>query len=206
MNKKLQKNQQTTLLNRKGAGRPAIHDPGIRHTGRPKLKKSASLHLTVKVRKNKADIKNKSILMILKRAIQNARKQGLKVIHYTLEYDHVHLLIEADNNFVLGKGMQAFGVTMAKAINRAKKLSGSVYKTRYHFRQITGTKELKNVMMYIFKNGLKHGTSKGLIHEFNSIKAEKKYYLFTKESVEIDVILLALLDRGSIFFRSLDYL
>jgi REP element-mobilizing transposase RayT len=102
MKKKMRKNTQTSLLNFKGAGRPAIHDAGIRHTERPKFTKSSSLHLTVKIKKIKADLKNKVILVILKKAILNARKKGLKVIHYSLEYDHIHLLIEADNNKVLG--------------------------------------------------------------------------------------------------------
>ncbi|MGZ3790137.1 MAG: transposase [Bacteriovorax sp.] len=114
------------------------------------LKKPSSLHLTVKIVKNKADMKNKSVLGLLKRAILNARRQGLKVIHYSLEYDHVHLLIEAENNHVLGKGMQAFGVTLSKAINRMRKRKGGVYKHRYHFRQISSSRELKNVMNYIF--------------------------------------------------------
>ena len=180
MKKRLRKNTQITLINLKGAGRPAIHDAGIRHISRPLIKKASSLHLTVKIKKNKAEMKNKAVLAILKRAIRNARKQGLKVIHYSLEYDHAHLLVEVDNNQVLGKGMQAFGVTIAKAINKLKRDSGGVYKHRYHFRQISSSRELKNVMSYIFSNGVKHKTAKSLVNPFNSIRAEKKYFLFYK--------------------------
>ncbi len=200
---KIRKNTQLSLINRKGAGRPAFHDPGIRHTKRPYIKKPASLHLTVKVKKNKADIKNKSVLKILKRAILNARKQGLKVIHYSLEYDHIHLLIEADNNLVLGKGMQSFGVTIAKAINRLKKIKGGVYLHRYHLRIITGPKQLKNVMNYIFTNGIKHGSAKSIVNPYNSIKAEIKYKLFYKGKIEYDIDLIRLLDPGRIFYQGL---
>jgi len=174
MKQKSRKNQQRTLLNSKGAGRPMIHDPGIRHRERPFLTKAASLHLTVKVKRIKADMKNKAVLSILKRAIMNARKQGLRVIHFTLEYDHIHLLIEAENNEILGKGMQSFGVTFSKAINRMKKQSGGVYKHRYHFRQISGVRQLKNVLNYIFTNGVKHKTAKSLVNPYNSIRASIK--------------------------------
>jgi hypothetical protein len=118
MKKKIRKNQQISLLNLKGAGRPGLHDPGIRHIERPKLSKPSSLHLTIKVKSIKAEMKNKGVLKILKRAIFNARKLGLRVIHFSLEYDHVHLLVEASDNITLGKGMMSFGVTLAKAINR----------------------------------------------------------------------------------------
>jgi hypothetical protein len=136
----------------------------------------------------------------------NARKMGLRVIHFTLEYDHVHLLIEAENNLILGKGMQAFGVTFSKALNRMRKIKGTVYKHRYHFRKIVGARQLKNVLNYIFNNGLKHQTAKSLINPFNSIKAEKKFKLFFKGALELDIELFELLDRGKVFFKELEYI
>ena len=57
MKKRLRKFGQTSLINTKGAGRPAIHDRGIRHTERPHLKKLSSLHLTIKVRRLKVEKK-----------------------------------------------------------------------------------------------------------------------------------------------------
>lgn len=60
--KKLRKHSQLNFLNLKRAGRPAIHDAGIRHVRRLRLKKASSLHLTIKVRENKADIQNSEFL------------------------------------------------------------------------------------------------------------------------------------------------
>lgn len=197
--------KQTSLLNLRKAGRKAIHDPGIRHTHRPVFKKPASLHLTIKIAKEKSNLKNKEVLSILKRAILNSRKMGLRVIHFTLEYDHIHLLIEAENNHLLGKGMQSFGVTLSKAINKLKKTSGQVYRHRYHFRKITSARQLKNVMNYIFRNGLKHGTSAGIVTGYNSIQAEKKLRLFFKGKLEFDFDLIRLLDQCRIFYPALDY-
>jgi REP element-mobilizing transposase RayT len=206
MKKIIRKNQQLSFINSKGAGRPAINDPGIRHRERPILTKPTSLHLTVKILRAKAKLKNKIILSILKRSIMNARKKGLRVIHYSLEYDHIHLLIEADDNFILGKGMQAFGVTFSKALNRMRKMRGAVYKHRYHFRKIIGARQLKNVLNYLFTNGLKHNTAKSILNPFNSIRAEKKFKLFYKREMKLDKELLALLDRGRVLFREIDYL
>lgn len=171
---KIRKNTQLSLINPKKAGRPAIHDKGIRHTCRPHIRMKTPLHLTIKVRSNKADIQNKIILKALHRAIMRARIKGLKVLHYALEYNHVHLLIEADNNKNLHKGMQAFGITIAKAINKFKRDKGAVYKHRYHFRQISSLRDFSNVLNYIFHNGIKHGSSKRLISFYNSLIIENK--------------------------------
>jgi len=77
-----------------------------------------------------------------------------------MEYDHIHLL--------------SFGVTFSKAINRMRKLKGGVYKHRYHFRQISGVRQLKNVLNYIFTNGVKHKTAKSMVNPYNSIRASIK--------------------------------
>lgn len=165
--KKIRRKTQLNFLNRKRAGRPPIHHPAIRHTKRPKFFQTRSLHLTIKVRENKADIQNKKILLRLNRAIQLARKQGLKIIHFALEFNHVHLLVEAGNHQILHRGMQALGISLAKGINKMKQKKGAVYKHRYHFRQITCARELKNVIHYILSNCKKHRSS----FSFNSLSS-----------------------------------
>lgn len=154
--KKIRKNTQLSLTNPKRAGRPPKNDKGIRHIERPKFYRSRSLHLTIKVRENKADIQTKKILRKLQYAILRARLKGLRVIHYALEYNHVHLLVESTTHETLHKGMQSLGITLAKGINKLKGKKGTVYKHRYHFRQISSRRDLKNVIQYILQNHKKH--------------------------------------------------
>ena len=47
--KKIKKGTQLKLTNPKNAGRPAIHDKGIRHTKREEIHRPTPLHLTVKL-------------------------------------------------------------------------------------------------------------------------------------------------------------
>lgn len=215
---KIRKNTQPSLMNLKCAGRKAIHDRAIRHTERPKFKNARSLHLTIKVRENKADIKSIKLLKALHHAIKRARLMKLKIIHYTLEYNHVHLLVEADTHHALHRGMQAFGISFSKAINKTKRLKGTVYKHRYHFRQICSSRELKNVLHYIFHNGIKHGRTSSLIDPFNSLMAEKNlHHIYKKKCIQADIDksdhlmklkshLTETLDEGVLFFRGLPYL
>lgn len=200
---------QRSFLNLKKAGRPAIHDKGIRHTVRPRIHKTTMLHLTIKVRENKADIKNKRILKLLHHAIKRARLQRLKVLHYTLEYNHVHLLVEATNNQILHKGMQAFGITFSKWINRLKLRKGTVYKHRYHFHALRSTRERKNALNYIFTNGVKHGRTRSRIDPYNSfvglhlISADVLNTILRSDFLtRLRMELLLLLDRS----LSLDFL
>lgn len=58
--KKIRKGTQLKLTNPKNAGRPAIHDRGIRHTKREEITCPRPLHLTIKL--IRADIPNKIVL------------------------------------------------------------------------------------------------------------------------------------------------
>ena len=167
--KKLRKGTQLKLTNPKNAGRPAIHDKGIRHTRREEIRRPTPLHLTVKL--IRADIQNKVILKSLRYAILRARTQGLRVIHYSLEKDHVHLYVESSDNIVLAKGMKSFGVTLVKRINLFFKRKGTCYKSRYHLRTLKSATEVKNVLNYILKNGIKHKRTKFVVDPYNSALA-----------------------------------
>lgn len=160
-----------TLFNIKGSGRPAIHDRGIRHISRDEIKRPTPLHLTIKIEKSKAGLKNKGILKILHHAIKKSRLVGLKIIHYTLEFDHVHLLVEATDKVSTSKGMQSFGITFSKGINKIKNLKGRVFKTRYHYRKLNSAREIKNVLNYILGNSIKHKQSSSIITPYNSLLA-----------------------------------
>jgi hypothetical protein len=102
--RKIRKGKQLSLTNPKNAGRPAIHDKGIRHCARAEINRPSPLHLTIKL--NRAHIQNKTILKHLKYAILRARLQGLKIIHYILKNgvkhkrDHL-ILYERELRFFL---------------------------------------------------------------------------------------------------------
>ncbi|MDO9181155.1 MAG: transposase [Bacteriovorax sp.] len=211
--KKIRKNTQLNLINPNGAGRPAINDVGIRHISRPRIKRLTALHLTIKVRANKADIKSKKILEALHHAIKRARLKKLKIIHYTLEYNHVHLLVECNDNNILHLGMQALGISFSKAINKIKSLSGGVYKHRYHFRKLATRRELKNVFHYIINNGKKHKRATSMIDPYNSLVAENRIPADIEKIIKKNPFLFKLrgelrkvLDIGSLYGMGIEYL
>lgn len=164
--RKIRKGTQLKLTNPRNAGRPAIHDIGIRHVKRAEIRKASSVHLTIKL--IRADVQNKTVLKALRHAIMRARLQGLKIIHYSLEHDHVHLFAESDDNVILSRGMKALGGSLVKRLNAFFKTKGSYYKTRYHLRILRSASEVKNVLNYILKNGIKHKRTKTIIDRYNS--------------------------------------
>lgn len=133
---------------RPGSGRKRLHSKGVSHRVREKVTHRTPVHINFKY---KTLIKNKLSLKLLKRAIMNARSHGLKVIHFSLQSNHVHLIIESENNDLLTRGMRSLTVTFAKGLRR-----GKVQLERYHLHVLRSISETKNAVHYVLFNKQKH--------------------------------------------------
>lgn len=159
---------------RPGSGRKRIHSKGVAHRNREKVHRRTSLHISFKF---KAFIKNKYCLALLKRAILNGRKQGLRVLHFSLQHNHVHLIVEADSNDLLTKGMRSLTVTFAKGLKK-----GRVQVERYHLHVLKSVQETRNAIHYVGFNKQKHekGTY-STIDEYTSLLSMKIGLQWVKE-------------------------
>jgi len=133
---------------RPGSGRKRLHSEGVAHRRREKVTHRTPVHINFKV---KTQVRNKRCLKILKRAILNARRQGLRIIHFALESNHVHLIIEAIDNAVLTRGMRSLTVTFSKNVNK-----GRIQLERYHLHVLRSRREARNAVNYVVLNHEKH--------------------------------------------------
>jgi REP element-mobilizing transposase RayT len=151
---------------RPDSGRPRLRSKGVAHRKREKVNHRTPLHINFK---DQHQIRNKTCLKILKKAIQNARQKGLRIIQYSLQSNHVHLLIEATDNQTLTKGMRSLTITFAKRIQK-----GRIQFERYHLHVLRSLRETRNALHYVVFNHQKHTQSKILeIDEFTSLTSPK---------------------------------
>src|SRR5258706_11199282 len=61
-------------------------------------------------------------------------RKGFRLVHYSLQGNHAHLIVEAGDERALGRGMKAIGARLARAVNRVFQRSGPVLADRYHVR------------------------------------------------------------------------
>ena len=78
------------------------------------------------------------------------------MVHYSLQSNHVHLMIEARNREALGRGMKAIGARLARAVNRVCRRSGRVFADRYHLHVLKTPREVRAVLRYVLLNARKH--------------------------------------------------
>lgn len=81
----------------------------------------------------------------------------LRVVHFSLQSNHVHLIVEANGPRALARGMQGLAVRLARAWNRIWRRGGRVFADRYHSRTLSTPREVRNALVYVLHNARKHG-------------------------------------------------
>ena len=78
------------------------------------------------------------------------------MVHYSLQRDHVHMLVEAAGKDALGRGMKSVGARLARAVNRVFRRTGPVVDGRYHLKILKTPREVRNALAYVLLNARKH--------------------------------------------------
>ena len=147
---------------RKGAGRKP-KDPVARrnvlHRTRPAHRSELPAHITLRRAKGLPDFRSQRLRELLERAIRDTRREGFRITHYSVQSDHVHVIVEADDPTSLTNGMRSFAVRIAMRVNRRilGRRAGRVWGDRYHRRDLTTPREVRSVLVYVLANHLKHG-------------------------------------------------
>jgi REP element-mobilizing transposase RayT len=83
-------------------------------------------------------------------------RNGCRVVHYSIQGNHVHMVVEAVGPEELGSGMKAVGARLARAVNRVFPRSGPVLLDRYHMRALRTPREVRNALAYVLLNARRH--------------------------------------------------
>jgi|SRR5579862_711659 len=114
------------------------------------------LHVTMRAVRGLPSLRTHRIFRAVRGALAISSAAYLRVVHFTVQTNHLHMLVEADGTFALSRGMQGLGIRLAKAINRRIGRAGRVWSDRYHCRALRTPREVRNGLIYVLLNGRKH--------------------------------------------------
>src|SRR5262245_10862541 len=120
-----------------GAGRPPLSkNPPVHHVKRPPVPRACPAHVTLHVRRGVPALRQKRFLRELRPSLRKACERGeFRVAHYSVQGNHLHLIVEAAGKEALGRGMRAIAPRVARAVQRAFGWTGAVLYGRYQLRQ-----------------------------------------------------------------------
>jgi hypothetical protein len=83
-------------------------------------------------------------------------------VHVSLQSDHLHLIVEADDKAGLSRGMQSFSISASKRINaELERGTAKVFAFRYHAVAITTPQEARDAIAQVLNNWRQHGADTG---------------------------------------------
>ncbi len=101
---------------------------------------------------------------VLKRQRMRAYARDFQVVHFSIQDDHLHLIVEATANVsdeeaekALRTGVSGFAISFARRLNRRIGRSGKVWADRHHRRDVQSPTEVRNLLLYVFQNYRHHG-------------------------------------------------
>ena len=142
---------------RAGAGRkvgPKSRDP---HRERPALAARFPCHVTLKIRAGVPSLRSVQLVREFERSLRVAcQRTGFRVVYYSLQPDHAHLIVEAGCKEDLARGMKSIGSRLARAVNRVFRRRGPVLSDRYHLHVLRTPREVRRAIAYVLLNARRH--------------------------------------------------
>lgn len=114
---------------------------------------SCPVHVTLRVREGIPSLRHGALVTEWRRSLAEASERGdFRVTHYSLQADHVHLIVEAKGKEALAGGMKSIAARLARAVNRVCGRNGPVLDGRYHHRLLRTPREVRRALAYVLLN------------------------------------------------------
>ncbi len=148
---------------RAGAGRkPRPERVGfLSHLTRERHRAYEPVHVTARAVRSAPNLRSQSVFAALRAVFARASEKGFRLLQFSVQGNHVHLIVEADDGVAFARGIQRLLSRAAMAINALARRSGSVWRDRHHREPLTTPSQVRNAYAYVLFNLRKHEMASG---------------------------------------------
>jgi REP element-mobilizing transposase RayT len=141
---------------RKAGRKPQRARGNVPHRARPVHDERHPVHVTLRAARRLPSLRKQTIFVALRRALAHTWRAWFRVVQFSVQTDHVHLIVEATDKVALSRGMAGMSIRLARAINRVIHRKGNVFNDRYHSRALATPREVRHALVYVLLNFRKH--------------------------------------------------
>jgi hypothetical protein len=154
---------------RRGSGRKPTGQfgkgAGVPHRPRRYLDPRHPVHVTLRFVSKLPNLRSRKCFSVLRQAFFDAKERGLRLVHFSVQRRHIHLIVEAEGARALSKGMQGLCIRIAKNLNKRLNRKGKVFADRYHAHYLQTATETFFALQYVLLNSRRHDAQRGILHE-----------------------------------------
>lgn len=145
---------------RKRAGRkPAPERPNVRHYTRPRHSKWNPIHITMRAVTGLPSFREPALYLAFEQSVRLTQRPDFRIVEFSVQTNHLHLIVEAQSNEALARGMKSFEVRTNRRFNSTSgRGRGKVWADRYHREDLTTPRQVRNALVYCLANFRKHTT------------------------------------------------
>jgi len=128
----------------------------VPHRPRPAHIAAHPLHVTLRTVDAVRCLRAARVFPGVRQALAAASHTGFRLLEFSVQHDHMHLLLEADDGQRLSSGMRGLAIRLARAVNHALGRRGAVWGDRFHARALTNPRAMRHALVYVLMNARKH--------------------------------------------------
>ena len=145
---------------REGAGRPSLgRAPRV---ARPPVASRFPVHVTLKLDESLPNLRTKPLFGVIEPCLkQGKEREGFRLVHYSVQGHHLHLIVEAQSARDLGAGIKGLSVRIARRVNATLGRTGRVFVERYFARVLKTPRQTRAAIAYVLLNARRHASQRG---------------------------------------------
>ncbi len=141
---------------------PSARPTGISHRRLLEVDGDAPVHVTLRARPDVWNLRSRRSHRVIAKALRGViGRPGFRVVHFSIQGNHLHLVIEAHSAKTLANGMRALAGRIALGLNVMMGRSGAAFDDRYHAHVLRTPTEVRHVLAYVLGNFASHALRRG---------------------------------------------
>jgi REP element-mobilizing transposase RayT len=120
------------------------------------------LHVTLRMAPHVYNLRSRRSFRVIASALRlGGDRFDVRVVEFSVQGNHIHLVVEAPNRRALARAIQGFSIRVARGLNRMMGRAGRVFDDRYHARVLRTPTEVRHAIHYVLSNARKHAAQRG---------------------------------------------
>ena len=142
---------------KKRGRKPLDWRKGAPHRRRARFSGWSALHVTLSLEEDTFSIRTPMPRAVAVEAFLACKeKEGFRIIAWTVQPNHIHMVVEAASTLTLSRGVQGLQVRLAKGWNKLWNRKRGVFAGRFHARLIGEKEDPRKILSYVLKNHMRH--------------------------------------------------
>jgi hypothetical protein len=115
------------------------------------------VHVTLRVEVGVPSLRQRAAFSRIVAAFRNgSHVPGFRLVHYSVQEDHLQLLVEAQSASVLSRAMQGLSVRLARGLNGLFARRGRFFADRYEARVLCTPREVRDALACVLNAARRH--------------------------------------------------